>query len=97
MSDDTKDAITIWATDFIKSVGFPIAVCCVVLWFGFQQIKSNEERSDERIKSSDARAEKMTDFTMTTMTSLIQQDMSTRQQMITAIDRLNSTIDRKYP
>jgi len=31
MTDDTK----VWWSDMIKTVGFPIAVCCALMWGGY--------------------------------------------------------------
>ena len=40
MTDETKEKAWTFVIEFLKQVGFPVAVCCVLLWFGYEQFES---------------------------------------------------------
>lgn len=50
MTAETKEAFSAWVSDFITRVGFPVAVCSVMLWFGGQHV---QKLTDSQEKASD--------------------------------------------
>ena len=87
MTDDTKT----WWTDVIKTVGFPIAMCCALMWGGYQiftvfitptfqkQMQTLEVVTDTQVKIVD----KLT--TMTTDMATVKETQTIHKQILSEL------------
>ena len=89
MSPETKSKTVAWIEELIKTVGFPIVVCGVLLWFGHGIVVGDRQRIEsDSVFIRETLTKKMTESTtaLNSVTEAIEENTKTQQLVRRAIE-----------